>query len=165
MAYLSAVSPERIGQHFVVEGDSAVVEKAVRDLCTFAPHNVLRDPPFSRLDLVSCRNLMIYLGVEAQQQLMPVLHYALRPRGYLFIGMAENVTRFEDLFETIDKQHRIFQARDAIPPARCGRCPGRTRRSLQVRASRSGATRRRTPPCGTRSRRRCCPNSRRPTRS
>ncbi len=118
MAYLSAVSPERIGQHFVVEGDSAVVEKAVRDLCTFAPHNVLRDPPFSRLDLVSCRNLMIYLGVEAQQQLMPVLHYALRPRGYLFIGMAENVTRFEDLFETIDKQHRIFQARDAIPPAR-----------------------------------------------
>ncbi|ACB27654.1 CheR family methyltransferase [Methylobacterium radiotolerans] len=117
-AYLSAVSPERIGQHFVVEGDSAVVEKAVRDLCTFAPHNVLRDPPFSRLDLVSCRNLMIYLGVEAQQQLMPVLHYALRPRGYLFIGMAENVTRFEDLFETIDKQHRIFQARDAIPPAR-----------------------------------------------
>ncbi|MCJ2069385.1 PAS domain-containing protein [Methylobacterium sp. J-030] len=117
-AYLSAVSPERIAQHFVVEGDSAVVEKAVRDLCTFAPHSVLRDPPFSRLDLVSCRNLMIYLGVEAQQQLMPVLHYALRPRGYLFIGMAENVTRFEDLFETIDKQHRIFQARDAIPPAR-----------------------------------------------
>ncbi|MDH3031816.1 CheR family methyltransferase [Methylobacterium fujisawaense] len=117
-AYLSAVSSERIAQHFVVEGDSAVVAKAVRDLCTFAPHSVLRDPPFSRLDLVSCRNLMIYLGIEAQQQLLPVLHYALRPRGYLFIGMSENVTRFEDLFETIDKQHRIFQARDAIPPVR-----------------------------------------------
>ncbi|WP_018044596.1 CheR family methyltransferase [Methylobacterium sp. 88A] len=117
-AYLSAVSPERIAQHFVVEGDSAVVEKAVRDLCTFAPHSVLRDPPFSRLDLVSCRNLMIYLGVEAQQQLLPVLHYALRPRGYLFIGMSENVTRFEDLFETTNKRHRIFQARDTIPPAR-----------------------------------------------
>ncbi|KQO66327.1 chemotaxis protein CheR [Methylobacterium sp. Leaf87] len=117
-AYLSAVSPERIAQHFVVEGDSATVAKAVRDLCTFAPHSVLRDPPFSRLDLVSCRNLMIYLGVEAQQQLMPVLHYALCPRGYLFIGMSENVTRFEDLFETIDKRNRIFQARDAIPPAR-----------------------------------------------
>jgi two-component system CheB/CheR fusion protein len=117
-AYLSAVSPERIAQHFVIEGDSAVIEKAVRDLCTFAPHSVLRDPPFSRLDLVSCRNLMIYLGVEAQQQLLPVLHYALRPRGYLFIGMSENVTRFEDLFETTDKRHRIFQARDAIPPAR-----------------------------------------------
>ncbi|MCJ2106068.1 PAS domain-containing protein [Methylobacterium sp. E-041] len=115
--YLSAVSPERVAQHFVVEGDSAVVKKAVRDLCTFAPHSVLRDPPFSRLDLVSCRNLLIYLGVDAQQQLMPVLHYALRPRGYLFIDMAENVTRFEDLFETIDKRHRIFQARDAIPPA------------------------------------------------
>lgn len=117
-AYLDAVSPERIAQYFVVEGDSAVVAKSVRDLCTFAPHSVLRDPPFSRLDLISCRNLMIYLGVEAQQQLMPVLHYALRPRGYLFIGMAENVTRFEDLFETIDKRNRIFQARDAIPPAR-----------------------------------------------
>lgn len=116
--YLSAVTPERIAQHFVVEGDSVVVAKAVRDLCSFAPHSVLRDPPFSRLDLVSCRNLLIYLGVEAQQQLMPVLHYALRPRGYLFIGMAENVTRFDDLFETIDKRNRIFQARDAILPAR-----------------------------------------------
>ena len=117
-AYLDMVSPERIAKHFVTEGDSVVIGKAVRDLCTFAPHSVLRDPPFSRLDLVSCRNLLIYLGVEAQQQLMPVLHYALRPRGYLFIGMAENVTRFEDLFETTDKRHRIFQARDAIPPAR-----------------------------------------------
>ncbi|WP_082490468.1 CheR family methyltransferase [Methylobacterium sp. Leaf91] len=116
--YLSAVSPERIARHFVVDGDSAVVGKAVRDLCTFAPHSVLRDPPFSRIDLVSCRNLLIYLGVEAQQQLLPVLHYALRPRGYLFIGMAENVTRFEDLFETIDKRNRIFQAREMIPPAR-----------------------------------------------
>ncbi len=117
-AYIDTVSPERIATHFVTEGDSATIGKAVRDLCTFAPHSVLRDPPFSRLDLVSCRNLLIYLGVEAQQQLMPVLHFALRPRGYLFIGMAENVTRFEDLFETIDKRHRIFQARDAIPPAR-----------------------------------------------
>ncbi|MCJ2024401.1 CheR family methyltransferase [Methylobacterium sp. J-067] len=117
-AYLDAVSPERIARNFVTEGNSVMVGKDLRDLCTFAPHSVLRDPPFSRLDLVSCRNLLIYLGVEAQQQLMPVLHYALRPRGYLFIGMAENVTRFEDLFDTIDKRHRIFQARDAVVLAR-----------------------------------------------
>lgn len=116
--YLESVSPERIARHFVIDGESAVIGRAVRDICTFAPHSVLRDPPFSRLDLVSCRNLLIYLGAEAQQHLMPILHYALRPRGYLFIGMAENVTRFEDLFDTVDKRHRIFQARDTIPPVR-----------------------------------------------
>ena len=112
-AYLDAVSPERVAQYFVVEGDSLVISKPVRDLCTFAPHSVLRDPPFSRLDFISCRNLLIYLDPETQERMLPVLHYALRTYGYLFIGMAENVTRFEDLFATIDKHHRIFQASDA----------------------------------------------------
>ncbi|MCJ2087404.1 PAS domain-containing protein [Methylobacterium sp. E-005] len=108
-AYLDTISAERLARYFVVEGDSVVVAKVVRDLCTFAPHSVLRDPPFSRLDLISCRNLMIYLGLDAQERMLPTLHYALRPNGYLFIGMAENVTRFEDLFATVDKSHRIFQ--------------------------------------------------------
>ncbi|KQQ39170.1 chemotaxis protein CheR [Methylobacterium sp. Leaf125] len=117
-AYLDAVSPERVARHFVVQGDSLVVGKSVRDLCTFAPHSVLRDPPFSRLDLISCRNLLIYLDLETQERMLPVLHYALRINGYLFIGMAENVTRFEDLFATIDKRHRIFQASDVASTVR-----------------------------------------------
>jgi two-component system CheB/CheR fusion protein len=117
-AYLDAVSPERIARHFLTEGESVVIGKAVRDLCTFAPHSVLRDPPFSRLDLVSCRNLLIYLGLDAQERTLPMLHYALRPGGYLFIGMAENVTRFEDLFATVDRWHRIFQATDTVRPVR-----------------------------------------------
>ncbi len=117
-AYLDTISPERVARHFLVEGESMVIAKAVRDLCTFAPHSVLRDPPFSRLDLVSCRNLLIYLGHEAQERMLPTLHYALRPNGYLFIGMAENVTRFEDLFATVDKWHRIFKATNTVLPVR-----------------------------------------------
>ncbi|MCJ2069193.1 PAS domain-containing protein [Methylobacterium sp. J-030] len=117
-AYLDTVSSERIARYFVAEGDSVVIGKAVRDLCTFAPHSVLRDPPFSRIDLISCRNLLIYLGLDAQERILPTLHYALRPDGYLFIGMAENVTRFEDLFATVDKWHRIFQATNTVRPVR-----------------------------------------------
>ncbi|WP_027172699.1 CheR family methyltransferase [Methylobacterium sp. 10] len=117
-AYLDAVSPERIARHFVSEAESVVISKKLRDMCTFSPHSVLRDPPFSRLDLVSCRNLLIYLGLAAQEQVLPILHYALRPSGYLFIGMAENVTRFENLFATVEKKHRIFQARNTIRPVR-----------------------------------------------
>ena len=125
-AYLDAVSPDRIARHFVIEGESVVIGKAVRDLCTFAPHSVLRDPPFSRLDLVSCRNLLIYLGLDAQERTLPMLHYALRPGGYLFIGMAENVTRFEDLFATVDRWHRIFQSTNAIRPVRLPSVSGDT---------------------------------------
>ena len=117
-AYLDAVSPERIARHFVPEAESVVVSKKLRDLCTFSPHSIVRDPPFSRLDLVSCRNLLIYLSLNAQERVIPILHYALCPSGYLFIGMAENVTRFEDLFATVEKKHRIFQARDVGRTAR-----------------------------------------------
>ncbi len=117
-AYVETIGPERLARHFDSNGDSVVIKKAVRDLCTFAPHSLVRDPPFSRLDLVSCRNLLIYLDLDTQEQVLPLLHYALRPSGYLFIGLAENVTRFEGLFETIDKRQRIFRALDSIPPVR-----------------------------------------------
>ena len=83
--------------------------KEVRELCIFSPHSVIRDPPFSRIDLVSCRNLLIYFGADVQNQVIPIFHYALRPGGYLFLGTAENVSQFGDLFAPVEKKHRIFR--------------------------------------------------------
>ena len=109
---LDGVSPERRRRFFTVDGGAFVVAKIVRDLCVFSPHSVIRDPPFSRMDLVSCRNLLIYLGATIQDQVIPIFHYALRPNGYLFLGMSENVSQFADLFAPVDKTSRIFRARE-----------------------------------------------------
>ena len=108
---LESVSAERRERFFTMENGSLVVAKEVRDLCVFSPHSVIRDPPFSRMDLVSCRNLLIYFGGEVQSQVIPTFHYALRPDGFLFLGMSENVSQFDDLFKPIEKKHRIFRRR------------------------------------------------------
>ncbi len=116
---LDTVSPERRKRFFVSDGVSYVVSKDVRDLCIFSPHSVIRDPPFSRIDLVSCRNLLIYFGADVQNQVIPTFHYALRPEGYLFLGSAENASQFADLFAPIEKRHRIFRRRsDSASPRR-----------------------------------------------
>ncbi|HEX3881084.1 MAG TPA: CheR family methyltransferase [Stellaceae bacterium] len=111
---LESVSPERRKRFFVADGGSFVVSTEIRELCVFSPHSVIRDPPFSRMDLVSCRNLLIYFGADIQNQVIPTFHYALRPDGYLFLGSAENVTHFEDLFIPIDKRQRIFRRRSDV---------------------------------------------------
>jgi two-component system CheB/CheR fusion protein len=108
---LESVSPERRARFFVADGPSHMVAKEVRDLCIFSPHSVIRDPPFSRIDLVSCRNLLIYFGPDVQNQVLPVFHYALRPDGFLFLGTAENIGPFGDLFAPMEKKHRIFRRR------------------------------------------------------
>ena len=113
---LDGVSEERRQRFFVADGSSYVVAKHVRDLCIFSPHSVIRDPPFSRMDLVSCRNLLIYFGTEIQNQVIPTFHYALRPEGYLFLGMSENVSQFDELFTPVEKKHRIFRRRADVPP-------------------------------------------------
>lgn len=111
-ALMEGVSAERRQRHFVEEGDTYVVAKAVREMCIFSPHSVIRDPPFSRMDLVSCRNLLIYFGPDVQTQVIPTFHYALRPGGYLFLGSSEGVGQHTDLFSVVDKKNRIFQARE-----------------------------------------------------
>jgi two-component system CheB/CheR fusion protein len=116
VALLDTVSPERRSRFFILDGGSYVVSKDVRELCIFSPHSVIRDPPFSRIDLISCRNLLIYFGPEMQNQVIPTFHYALRPEGYLFLGSAENVSQFEDLFSAIEKKHRIFRRRSDVAP-------------------------------------------------
>ncbi len=111
-ALLEGVSPARRRRFFVQDGASYIVCKDVRDLCIFSPHSVIRDPPFSRIDLVSCRNLLIYFGADVQSQVIPIFHYALRPNGYLFLGTSENVSQFGELFVPVDKKHRIFRSRE-----------------------------------------------------
>jgi two-component system CheB/CheR fusion protein len=108
---LDSVTPERRARFFVADGGSYVISKEVRDLCIFSPHSVIRDPPFSRIDLVSCRNLLIYFGPEVQNGVLPVFHYALRPEGYLFLGTAEGIGRYGDLFTPVEKKQRIFRRR------------------------------------------------------
>lgn len=114
VALLENVSAERLRRFFVGDDITYVVSKDIRDMCMFSPHNVLRDQPFSRIDLVSCRNLLIYFGTDFQGYAIPVFHFALRPRGFLFLGTSENVTQYPDLFSPIDKKYRIFQRRDHV---------------------------------------------------
>ncbi|HWN67065.1 MAG TPA: CheR family methyltransferase [Haliangium sp.] len=105
---LESVAPERLSRFFErVEGGYRV-SKRVRDLCVFVKHDVTRDPPFARLDLVSCRNLLIYLDAELQHRILPMLHYCLNKPGYLFLGSSEATGAFGDLFAPLDSEHRIF---------------------------------------------------------
>lgn len=111
---LDNVSPQRLKRFFRADTQSYVLAKEVRDLCIFSAHSVVRDPPFSRMDLVSCRNLLIYFNTELQDDVLPVFHYALKPSGYLFLGPAESTSRHADLFAAVDKKHRIFQRRATL---------------------------------------------------
>jgi two-component system CheB/CheR fusion protein len=103
------VSPERLRRFFVKKGQNYHVAKEVRELILFSVHNLINDPPFSRLDLVSCRNLLIYLGSHLQKKLIPLFHYALRPGGYLFLGPSESLTSHRELFRPVDAKSRISQ--------------------------------------------------------
>jgi two-component system CheB/CheR fusion protein len=112
------VSPERL-RHFFTKSDGGGyrVAKGVRDVCVFARQDLTRDPPFSKLDLVLCRNVLIYLGTDLQNRLMSVFHYALRPTGFLMLGHAETIGTHTDLFATVDKKHRIYRRRSATSSA------------------------------------------------
>jgi two-component system CheB/CheR fusion protein len=103
------ISPERLQRFFVKKGNRYFVAKELREVCLFSAHDLIRDPPFSRLDLISCRNLLIYLGQHLQKKLIPLFHYALRPSGFLFLGPSESISAHRDLFRPVDVKHRISQ--------------------------------------------------------
>jgi two-component system CheB/CheR fusion protein len=109
------VSPERLRRFFVKQDSHYQISRAIRDLCVFARHDITRDPPYSRLDLVSCRNLLIYLGTASQHRVMQVFRYALRPHGYLLLGPSESVGHGGDeFFEPVDKQHRLYRPKSVL---------------------------------------------------
>ena len=108
------VSPERLARFFVRRDGKLQVSKEVRALCVFARHDLIQDPPFSRLDLISCRNVLIYLKPEAQKRVIASFHYALKPTGYLILGQSESPAAVLDRFRTVDREHKIYA------PEECG---------------------------------------------
>lgn len=105
------VSPERLEQFFVLKDGEYHVCRRIRDMVIFSTHNVLKDPPFSRLSLVSCRNLFIYLQPQMQQRVLKVLHYALNPGGFLLLGTSETVGDAPDLFSLLERKAKIYRAK------------------------------------------------------
>jgi two-component system CheB/CheR fusion protein len=108
----SDLTPARLARFFVREGDGRGyrIHKTIRDLVVFSQQNLIKDPPFSRLDLISCRNLLIYLSPELQKKVIPLFHYALKPGGFLFQGAAETVGDFDELFEAVEQKARLYRS-------------------------------------------------------
>src|SRR5438874_2930597 len=102
------VSPARLKRFFVKRDGTYQIHRNVRDICTFARQNITADPPFSRLDLISCRNVLIYLSPELHKRCIPQFHYALNPGGYLILGPAESVGLYDELFKLADKKNKIY---------------------------------------------------------
>jgi two-component system CheB/CheR fusion protein len=110
-AEIADVPPERLRRYFMKEQDGYRVRRELRELVLFAHHNLIKDPPFSHLDFISCRNVLIYLNRTAQQRAMEVLHFALEAGGYLLLGTAETVDAASQLFSTVDKESHLYQSR------------------------------------------------------
>jgi two-component system CheB/CheR fusion protein len=106
------VSPERLRSFFKKEGDAYRVRREIRELILFANHNVMKDPAFSHLDLVTCRNLLIYLNQTAKERIMETLHFSLEPGGYLFLGTSESVDGSNDLFVPFNRENHFYQSRE-----------------------------------------------------
>lgn len=111
------ITPERLRRFFVEEEGGYRVAKSLREMVVFARQNLIADPPFSRMDLISCRNLLIYLEPSLQKKALPTFHYALKPTGFLLLGASESIGSFTDLFETVDKKHKIYSRKSAATPA------------------------------------------------
>lgn len=111
------VSRERLARHFSFEAGLDVyrIRKNVRDLIVFSEQDLIRDPPFSRVDLISCRNLLIYLNADLQRRIIPLFHYSLRTAGYLILGASETVGEFQDLFSAVNQKWRIYQKKETAP--------------------------------------------------
>jgi len=106
------VSPERLRRFFTKVPQGYQISKHIRDLCVFAPQNVIKDPPFTHQDLIVCRNLLIYMGSVLQRKVLGILHYALDPGGFLFLGNSESVGASADLFYLVDKAHKIYRRKE-----------------------------------------------------
>jgi len=126
------VSPERLRRFFTEADGGYRVSKPIRDMCVFARQNVAADPPFSRMDLISCRNLLIYLEPVLQKQILPMLHYALNPTGVLWLGSSETAGAAPDLFEPEDKRHRFYARKLTMGRPRLGLLAGAEERKKDI---------------------------------
>jgi two-component system, chemotaxis family, CheB/CheR fusion protein len=111
------MSPERLQRFFLKEDSAYRVRNDIRESIVYAAQNIIKDPPFTKLDLLSCRNLLIYLDTELQNRIIPLFHYSLKPGGILFLGSSEGIGGFVDLFGILDKKWRFFQRRDTASAA------------------------------------------------
>jgi two-component system CheB/CheR fusion protein len=111
------VSPERLRRFFIKEETGYRIGKEIREMVTFATQNIIMDPPFTKLDMLICRNLLIYLTTELQKKLMPLFHYSLKPGGVLFLGSAETVGAYGELFAPLHIKSRLFRRRESVLPA------------------------------------------------
>ena len=131
------VSPQRLARFFTRTERGCQIAKSIRDVCVFARHNVAQDPPFSKLDLVSCCNVLIYLGAVLQRKVLSILQYALKPEGFLVLGPSENTGALSESFHQVDKAHKIYCMR----PAASTPAPGpREGRRAEARGSLRGKT-------------------------
>ena len=112
------VSAERLRRFFAKVGDQYQISKAIREMCVFARHDLTRDPPYSRIDLISCRNLLIYLEPPLQEMVFATFHYALRPEGFLVVGPAETAGASSALFSAVDEKHNIYSRKATNGPPR-----------------------------------------------
>ncbi|WP_375450720.1 chemotaxis protein CheB [uncultured Devosia sp.] len=144
---IAGISPARLKRWFFEDDGEFCPIRQIRGMCVFSVHNVTKDPPFSRLDLISCRNLMIYMDTDLQDRVLRTFHYALKPDGLLFVGLSEGVSGHGKLFAMVDKAAHIFQRRDAdaafpmmpMPapaPAPSNRLPGEFGRGASDRVDR-----------------------------
>ncbi len=113
-ADVADVSPERLRKFFTRDGEGFRIRRELRETILFAMHNILKDPPFSRLDLASCRNLLIYLNRSAQDRVINTFHFALNPGGYLFLGSSETIDGNTNIYATINREYCVFQSRAVV---------------------------------------------------
>src|SRR5204863_3752283 len=108
---LAEVGPERLARFFVRTDGHYRVIQSIRDLCTFARQDLTQDPPFSRIDLISCRNVLIYLEPILQKRILASFHYALKDKGFLLLGKSETLNAFPDLFTLVEKKGKLYRKR------------------------------------------------------
>lgn len=120
------ISAERLNRYFVKADDGYQIIKSIRETCVFARHDLANDPPFSRLDLIICRNVLIYMGSVLQQRILPMLHYGLKPSGFLMLGSAESVPAASDLFILLNKEYKIYKKNPVAPRVHVDLLPDRT---------------------------------------
>ncbi|MDP1913749.1 CheR family methyltransferase [Brevundimonas sp.] len=111
------VSPQRLERYFQRDGEHYRVSKDLREMCLFSIHDMVKDPPFSKLDLISCRNLMIYFAAPLQKRVVQMFHYGLKPDGVVLMGASEALTAHGRLFESIDKKHRLSRRLGGVAPS------------------------------------------------